>query len=240
MLRRKFPVWLLGIGCLFGSLLGGRSSNYHDVAQVGDGPGVRTVFLISNGGGEAANVRIRLIQPDGSALRLTLGAETDSSFDVVVPAGGMVKLVTAGTSDPLQRGWARLFSTLPVGAQVLFEIRANGALVTQAAVESPGGLRNSSVFIDQGEDSNSGIAVANLSAFGEIRVRLTLRDENGNTVATRDLILPALGQEAKFIFELFPTAGTIRGTLTVQASGRVTLVALQQTGLVLGTVPPVF
>ena len=163
----------------------------------------------------------------------------DSSFTVTVPAGGMVKLETDGTTDPAQQGWARLVSTRPVGAQALFEIRSEGQLVTQAAVESPGAIRSSTIFVDQGGGSNSGIAIANLSESGPIRVRLTLRDESGNTVESKDLILTALGQEAKFIFELFEDVGAIRGTLSIQASGRMTIVALQQTGLVIGTLSPV-
>lgn len=238
-MRGKLLTWVVAVGCLSATPLAGRISSYHDFAQVGDGGGIRTVFLVSNDGTTAAMVNIRFLKPDGTSFKLTIDGEMDSSFTVTVPAGGMIKLETAGTTDPVQRGWARLISTQPVGAQALFEIRSQGQLVTQAAVESSGAIRSSTVFVDQGAGSSSGIAIANLSESGPIRVRLTLRDESGNTVGSLDLILSALGQEAKFISELFEDVGTIRGTLSIQASGRITIVALQQTGLVIGTLPPV-
>ncbi len=130
-----------------------------------------------------------------------------------------------------------MFATEPVRAQLLFEIRVDDKLVTQAAVDSSQAVRNASVFVDQRSDSNTGLAIANTSQSGPIRVILTLRDDDGKTVATEELILPALGHAAKFIFELFK--GTVQGTLSIRASGRFIVVALQQTGLVLGTLPPV-
>ncbi len=238
-MRVKLLTWMVALGCLPASLYAGQSSSFHDFAQVGDGGGIRTVFLVSNDGTTDAVANIRFLKPDGSSFKLTIDGEMDSSFTVTVPAGGMVKLETAGTTDPVQRGWARLVSNQPVGAQALFEIRSSGELVTQAAVESSGAIRSSTVFVDQKEGSSSGVAIANLSESGPIRVRLTLRDESGNTVGSLDLILSALSQEAKFISELFEDVGAIQGTLSIQASGRITIVALQQTGLVIGTLAPI-
>jgi hypothetical protein len=151
-------------------------------------------------------------------------------------------LATAGTAPSPQAGWARLTATEDVGAQVLFEISTGGLLVTQAAVESPGPLDSLDLFFDQRSGTNSGIAIASLSAAGAIRIRLTLKDQNGATVATRDLTLGSLGHLAQFVSELFPQGAGLRGTLHIEASGPVTVVALQQTGLVLGTLPvvPVF
>lgn len=221
--------------------LAGRASCFHDFAQVGDGGGIRTLILITTQNSAEAIVQIRLIKPDGSGLQVDLGAETNSSFQVRIPPGGTIQLATAGDSDPPQRSWARVISSEVVGAQVLFEIRAENQLVTQAAVESSGALRTAVVFVSQdAQGSRSGVAIANLADAGSTRVQLTLKNEAGETVATRSLNLPLLGQEAKFISELFDDIETFCGTLCIKVSSRITTVALQQTGLVLGSLPPVF
>ncbi len=56
-------------------------------------------------------------------------------------------------------------------------------------------------------------------------------------MATKTIEIPILGHLAKFISELFPEVEEIDGSLRVETSGQVTVVALQQTGLVLGTLP---
>ena len=148
-------------------------------------------------------------------------------------------MVTAGDSDPIRSGWARLGATAPVAAQVLFEIRVEDTLVTQAAVESPGALLSATVFVDQRADSNTGLALANLSATGPIRVILTLTNSAGEMVASEELILGARGKVARFVFQFFEGVAEVRGTISIQASGRFTAVALQQTGLILGSLPPI-
>ncbi len=116
-MQGKLLAWMVAAACLSATLFSGRSASYHDFAQVGDGGGIRTVFLVSNDGSADAVVQIRLLKPDWTGFKLTIGGKVDSSFTVTVPAGGMVKLETAGTTDPAQQGWARLVSTRPVGAK---------------------------------------------------------------------------------------------------------------------------
>jgi len=239
MVHHNFISWLLILGCFCGPVLAGPSSSFHEFAHLADGGGIRTVFLVSNDGSQSATVTLQLLKPDGTPLSLTIGQETASTFQVAVPAGGAIRLVTSGTSDPIQSGWARLFSTEPVGAQELFEIRVDNALVTQAAVESSGAVFRATVFVDEGGDSSTGVALSNPSESGSVRVRLTLKDATGQVVATSEKILPKLGQNAEFVSTLFSGINSVQGTLLIQSSGRVNVVALQQTGLVLGTLPPV-
>ena len=220
-------------------LLAGESPTLSEFAHLGDGGGIQTVFLMTNSGSTEATVNLRFFKPDGSDLSLTIGEETASTFVITLAAGATTKVTTSGTSDPIQTGWAQLVSTEPVAAQELFEIRVNNELVAQAAVESLGATYRSLVFVDQAPGSGTGVAFSNPSASGSVRVRLTLKDETGQTVATGERILPKLGQNAEFVSTLFPGVGSVQGTLLTESSGRINVVALQQTGLLLGTLPPV-
>ena len=239
MFNQKLVLGFLVLCCLFSTILAGRSSIRHDFAHLGDGGGIQTVFLISNSVEAEATVTLSFFKSDGSSLSLTIGQETTSTFTLTIGVGGTVKLITSGTSDPIQTGWARLTSTQAVSAQELFEIRVNNELVTQAAVESFGAIYRSKVFVDQGAGSSTGVAFSNPSELGGVRVRLTLIDETGQTVGTEERLLPKLGHNAEFVSTLFPQVSTVRGVLLIESSGRINVVALQQTGLVLGTLPPV-
>ena len=176
---------------------------------------------------------------DGSALEVTIDDATASSFEFKVPARGMKRVATSGTSDPVETGWAQLTATLPVGAQVLFEIEVSGKLVTQAAVESIGPIDVVDVFVDRAAGTNTGIAMANLSISNSVLVRITLLDETGQVVGSTDVTIAARGHLAQFIHELIADLGDVRGTASVNASGPITVVTLQQTGVVIGTLPPV-
>ena len=237
MHRRLFA--FLAVLLFPGLLFAGLPARFHDIAQVGDGGGFRTVFLIENQNAQAATVTLRFFKDDGSPLSLNVGGGDGVSFTTVIPPGGMKKLSTAGVAAAPQVGWAQLSSTVEVGAEVLFELFSSGRLVAQAAVESPGPVDLFDLFVDQADGGSTGVALANLSAVGSVRILFVLRDENGVERASRTISLPALGHVAQFVSELFPASAGLRGTLHVEASGPVTVVALQQTGGVLATLPVV-
>ena len=219
------------------TLLAGRPSFTHEFAQVGDGGGIRSVFLVLNQNLGEVTVTLEFFKDDGTALTLTINGITASSFEFKAPARGTLKLQTAGSSAPAQAGWARLTANGAVGAQLLFEIVVDGKLVTQAAVEPTGPLRVFDLFMRAGGGTNSGIALANIRNVSAVNVRLTLRNDQGEEVATKTIQVASQGHLAQFISELFPEAGEIDGSLHGVASGPVTAIALQQTGLVLGTLP---
>lgn len=220
--------------------LAGMPSRYHEFAHIGDGGGLRTTFLILNQSTQDwANITLEFFSDDGQPWSLDVNGTQASSYSDSVPAGGSVKLTTAGEAAVARGGWARLSATGEVGAQVLFEIKSGGKLVTQAAVESSGPLRYADLFVERDQDTNTGIAVASLSRSGQTRVSLALKDDEGVQLGTAAISLGPLMHSAKFLTELFPGVTELQGTLKVSASGPVTLTTLQQTGLVLGTLSPV-
>ena len=63
MIRFLFWIFLL----LGGQIMGGVPSRVHALAQVGDGGGLRSVFLISNPNPEASSLQLKLFDSAGGA-----------------------------------------------------------------------------------------------------------------------------------------------------------------------------
>jgi hypothetical protein len=135
-------------------------------------------------------------------------------------------------------GWASLTAGCPMAAQALFEIRTGTILVAQAAVESSGPQRNADLFFDQTSGTGTGIAVANLSSTLPVRVYVSEFDENGVPSGGATLTLGPRRQAARFVSELL--GGQARqGSLRLEATGPIVVTTLQQTGVVLATLPVV-
>jgi hypothetical protein len=154
---------------------------------------------------------------------------------VDLPAGGSIRLATPGRALEPSAGWASLEADRPVTAQALFEIRFGGTLVAQAAIEGTVAHRNLDLFFDQSGGSNTGIAVANPSPI-PVKVYVAERAEDGTAAEASSFTLEPNHQTAQFVSELLG-GGTLKGILRIVATGPVVVTSLQQTGLVLTTLP---
>ena len=221
-----------------GISIGGSPTVFHNFAQFGDGGGIRTVVLLINQNPFAVTAQLELLADDGSALSLPLDGSTASQFTIELPARATRRLATAGNAEAPSVGWARLSASAPIGAQLLFEIRNGETLLTQAAVESSATQRVVDVFADQTSGSRTGVALANNSEAPAL-IRLTLIDPDGNPGASADVELPANGHLARFLDEFFNEMGDFSGRVSVNANAPIVVTTLQQTGVVLGTLPPV-
>ena len=222
-----------------GFVFAGEPARAHDFAHIGDGAGIRTVLLISNPNDEEATATFKLIADNGSPLELEVNGTTNTQFEVVIPAQGSARLVTAGSGNDVVTGWAQLRSKHPLGALILFEIRSGGKLVTQAVVGSSLPLQFFQTFVEQTDDSNTGLAIANLSLLDSITVVLRLLNSAGAEIAKRELTVEANQHLAQFIRELFAGVENVSGVLVVESTGPMAVTTLQQTGLVIGTLPPI-
>ncbi|GAB4252634.1 MAG: hypothetical protein Kow00109_28270 [Acidobacteriota bacterium] len=241
---RRLPTLRLSLGIMACWLAGttftaaGPPLSYHDFAQVASGPNLRTVFLVYNASDEWCRVELAFRNDQGGPLSLPFAAVEATAYGFDLFPGTVVELPTAFSED-LRVGWATLQANCEVGAQVLFEIHSGGQLVTQAAVESPGPVQHADLFVVRRPGTETGIAVANLAA-SPIRVHLELT-QGGSTIGrpvSFDLL--ARGHTAKFLGQLFEGQDLpqeVTGILHVTATGPVALTTLQQTGLVLGTLP---
>ena len=232
---------LMGLLCLLiftSPLTAGNPKTVHSFAQIGDGGGFRTVFLIKNSNQEEASIVLELFADDGSPLELQIGATTASMFELTVAAGETLRLETSNSGPTPVAGWARLVATRPVGAQALFEIFSSGSLVTQAAVESSLPLTEAEGFLRIESGSQTAVAIANLAPRNSIRVRITIRDAAGNDLATQDIILEARAHTAQFFPQIFAGTDDLPvGSFIIRLSGPAAITVLQQTGLVIGSLP---
>lgn len=229
----------IGVAMPLSTLQAGLPSRFHDFPQIGDGAGITTTFLIFNQNDTQATVTISFFGDNGAPLSLTVNGETATSIQAVVPARGTVSLSSDGSGDGsggAKVGWARLVANQEVGAQAFFEIRQGDAIVTQATVESTGSQRLLDVFVGQEAGTRSGVALVNLSE-SPIAVRLTLRDSQGSVRGTIDITLQGREHTAMFIDELFPDVNLTRGSMNLSSTGPLGVTTLQQTGLVIGTLP---
>lgn len=244
--RWRRPALTLAAGwCLCAAVDGGIARTVHDFAQIGDGAGLRTVFLVQNPNADDVTITIDLMGDEGTPLALEIDGSRQSRLQRVVPAGGALRLTTTGAgsagSGGLQVGWARLQAAQQVAAQVFFEIRSNGAIVTQAAVESTPPLSRATAFLQLQSGTQTGVAVASLSESGSVRVRVTAFSTSGDEIGSGELILPPRGHQSKFIPGLIPDVGELEiGSIRIEASGPLAVTILQQSGLVIGSLPVIF
>lgn len=218
-----------------GLLAGGVPRSWQFFAQVGDGGGLRTVFLIMNPNDFPCHITVILNRANGQEWPLGLNEFPGARIGVNLPAGGSIRLATPGTVPEPATGWAVLRSDRPVTAQVLFEIRSGGKLVAQAAVEGTVAHRNLDLFFDQSGGSNTGVAVANPSGI-PVRVYVSEFAEDGTASEASSFTLEPNHQTARFVSELL-AGGIQKGILRIAATGPVVVTSLQQTGLVLTTLP---
>ncbi|MBI4481706.1 MAG: IPT/TIG domain-containing protein, partial [Acidobacteria bacterium] len=186
--------------------------------HMADGEGLTTQFVLLNPTSTSLKGRLVLFAQDGNPLAVTIGRSTASSFTYTVPGNGVVFAETAG-SGGLKVGSVLIrpdpgnATPVPVG---IFRLRRNGVLVTEAGVGAAPLVRSARIFVDFTRSSNTGIAVDN--PFDEsLLLNLTLKRSDGSSTGlTTTVRLPAAGQVAKFVDELFPgLALPFRGVLEV-------------------------
>ena len=200
---------------------------------------MRTSFFVRNQSLWEANITIKLFDDAGNPWEVTIGGKKASIHTAKIAPDGMVKLTTAGQGGTLKAGWATLTADREVGAQLFFELFSEGDLTTQAAVESVGSMRSVEVFVDTdtAEGQKTGLAVANLSDVGPVEVGIILTNEDGSNPRSGFFEVPAMGHVAKYIDELTGVQ-KYRGTAHIKSNGAITVTALQQTGLIIGTLAP--
>ena len=211
--------------------------------QIANGGGIAVLMVLVNRSGTATNAVVQFFRSDGTPFQLSLtDGRVDSSFLLTVPAGGSVFLASDGTGDATV-GYARMSSTFPLGAVLLFTIRDEGgkALAEAGVTASPKG-RRFSVPALLSATSDTGLAIANISA-DNASVTLILKDEMGIEVDRVDVELEAGFHTARFLTQFFAEAleGTedFEGSVEVSSIVPVTAIALKQEGLLLTTFPVV-
>ena len=176
------------------------------------------------------------VSQDATPLVLSLNGLTNSLFYYSIPAHSAVRFVTGNSASTVQTGSVRITPSggnAPVAVGI-FSFRAGGFTVSSASIltaSTGSGFRmyaETSGPVTQPLSIQSGVAIANPGA-APVTVNLALTKMDGSTVGPAATVtIPAGGQIAKFVKELFPSSpNNFRGFITVTATSPVGVVGLR-------------
>ncbi len=188
------------------------------VAQVADGGGWKTTFVLVNPGSQPVPFSIVFRDPlKGTPTALPLaGIGSRVEFDDVLPVGGVRILETQGTSNTLSQGWAEVVSSGPIGGTVVFGLSGNGGPDSEATVQILPGFGERFVFpFDNTIGFSTGLALLNRSQSQNYLATVTLRDESGQRLATDYLQLNASTDLTFVLSDRFPATQNVRGSIEI-------------------------
>jgi photosystem II stability/assembly factor-like uncharacterized protein len=181
-----------------------------------DGGGWTTNVLLVNPTDNPISGTIQFLNQAGTAANVTIGNQTSSSFTYAIPRRTSQKLSTSGQGPmPVVAGSIRIVpsggGTSPTPL-IVFSNRPDVITVSEAGVPVTSGTAFRTYVEVSGVTGlpgniNSGIAVANLSPTPAV-VTFDVTDLTGASVSgilPVTITLPAAGQAAKFLSEIFPS-----------------------------------
>src|SRR5207249_6272980 len=117
-------------------------------------------------------------------------------------------------------------ATTPSGLAV-FSYRANGVLVSEAAVNASSLITSGRIYAEVSSALNTGLAIANPNTQA-VTVTYYFTDQNGTSTAPLTTTIGPSSQIAKFLTDApFNSAASFNGTFTFTASAPVAAVALR-------------
>ena len=210
------------------------------IPHFGVGDGLNSDIVVTNrSSSETVAVSVDAWDPQGSELDgdTLFGAAGADRFDLP-PLGSRTLTLSAGGGGLLTGSITVSTDDVPVSAVVRFDLVGTGITGVGASPR----LRAAVAPVRRSGGLSTGIAVRN-TELAEQKVDLTLKDESGEEVAggTSSRTIPAGGQFAAFIQEIFPDAVTtgFKGEICIRAqAGLVSVVALElETGRAFTTLP---
>lgn len=205
---------------------------------------------------KVANLLLNFFKTDSTAVNWFLRLSSpQSSIALNVPAGGAGIATTLGMDSTLQAGYAMatLNSNPGVYGTAVFRLRQNGVIVSEVGVPASPPTTAARIFIDyrtgvSAKDDrfetstvaiNTGFAIVNTASV-TANITYTLRDKDGQTVASGTGILPTKAHSAKFIDQLNDLAPGFAlpsdfstsiqfGSLEISSSQPISVLPLRQT-----------
>jgi hypothetical protein len=197
------------------------------------GGSYRTTFILNNNTDADTTAQLQLTDKLGNPLMVTIaGFGTNNQFSVPLVAGATRMLQTDGTGSMIS-GSATVTCSIAISVSAIFTVYdASGKYQTEAGVGSSALLTEFVLPIDTMGSSNTGVALFN-PGFIDTTVTVIIRGTNGIEVirTTPPLTLKAGNQLAGFVSgtgQLFPTIGSLRGTMLVQSTFPIAAVALRE------------
>ena len=193
--------------------------------QIADGGGIRSEIILTNPASTEDSGTIAFKNGNGDALSVMVDGMPQSSINYLVAAGGVFKLETDGTGDT-QTGYATVVSdnqNSQITGTIIYNISG-----FEASVPSSSSSPSHHVFAERSLTADTGIALAN-PGDENIAIALLLLDQNGQTAGQATLDLPAGGQLAQFINQVFdPIAPDFQGSVHAQSDDPFAMVGFRQ------------
>jgi len=221
--------------------------------QFADGGGWKTQVILVNPTDTPMTGTVEFANGTGAAANVTVGAQTSSSFMYSVPRRGSQKFVTSGLAQVTSSGSVRIVPAgggfVPV-SQVVFSFRSGAITISEAGVTPSIGT----VFRMFAESSwrpgtpgniQTGIALTNTaSSLATVTFELMRLDGSSTGTAPASISVPAFGQTAKFLGEIFTSLpDAFSGMLRISSTTNISVVGLrgrynERSEFLITTTPP--
>lgn len=205
-----------------------------DFPQFGNGQGLTSEIVLTNPDPErTAGGEVNLYDAGGDPLDLsdnltaTEGADVSQASPAFsIPPLGSVRIASDGGGE-LRQGSVAVHSNIAVGGVIRFEIANIGVAGLGSATPLTGAVVPAKRLAG---GINTGLAIRNVSSTETATVTVTLRHFSGVPIAPQLILgLQPNQRESRFLSEFFETVNTddYRGTITVEASHPVAVIALE-------------
>ena len=222
-------------------------SNAIYLAQIADGMGSSTLITLTNLSSDVAEGTIEFLDDDGNPIQVPVENEPEptSSLSFQLQPNEALAIQTAGISEPLSKGWARVTASRPVAGTAIYQVRAADTALFEAGVGAAQPTGQVSVFGTTRSDGAAGrmstaLAVANpMQERATVYLRFRFQPVQSEDLRTSFTLEP--GQHlAEFIDELFPDLANVgaTGTLIIESEVPVVVTALRtQNGFPMSSYP---
>ena len=206
------------------------------------GAGWQTTIIYINYPPLEVSCRTEFISDAGAPLMVSFPTKgTDiSRDDVLLPGGSVHQETNVELSAPLAPGWARATCTGPVKASLLFRLHDSAGMpVAEAGVNAATVPATRFVTLaQQGEGKQgTGVAYANPSDTAAL-VTFTVRDADGQTLASVDRTLLPGGHDAQHMAPLFALS-SFAGSLKITSTAPIVSLSLNfEAAPVFSSLPP--
>ncbi len=198
------------------------------VAQIADGGGWKTTFVLVNSGTQPAPFAVVFKKADGTALSLPLpGIGVRQEYSDVIPAGGVRTLETEGTTNPSVDGWAEVVSSGPVAGTVVFAQKGSSASNSEGTVQLVPSLGEPAVLpFDNTLGFLTALALlAENDSEGPL-LTVVVKDEYGQRLSTQYLQLKARTRQVSYLISLYPITADRRGSVEFEGA-RISMIGLR-------------
>ena len=193
--------------------------------QLASGQGLTCEIVLTNPGSQIVHGTVYFFDSSGEPLSVPLGESSVDSWEFTLPAGGSVT-TTTGSAETLAVGYAEVKVDR-------LDSRVAGSLVYRLGdheLSVPGGslVTQGHIFVDQGPEGDTGVAVAN-SSDEVLHLRLLALDSAGNPLASKEREVPAREKFAELVYQVLDgLPAEFTGSLHLVGDRGFTMIGLRQ------------